>query len=241
LDGRLKSPRRILAIGDIHGCSQALSVLVRAIAPGPTDLVVTLGDQIDRGPDTKGVIDRLLLLRRRCEVVCLLGNHEQMLLDSWDRRHRPLAANPVLRGWLRVGGLATLDSYGPSADLGDLPADHLEFLTGCVPYFETEDHIFLHANYHPDVPLEAQTGLMIRWESLGDFLPGPHRSGKTAIVGHTPQRDGEILDLGHLKAIDTYCCGGGWLTALEVATGRFWQANQRGEVRERALASLPQV
>jgi serine/threonine protein phosphatase 1 len=63
-------------------------------------------------------------------------------------------------------------------------------------------------------------------------VPARHCSGKVAVVGHTPQKSGEVLDLGYLKCIDTFCHGGGWLTALEVGTGKVWQANRAGEVRE---------
>ena len=63
-------------------------------------------------------------------------------------------------------------------------------------------------------------------------MPRPHSSGKTAVVGHTEGHDGEILDLGYLKCIDTYCFGGGWLTALETAGGHVWQVNDRGELRD---------
>ena len=68
--------------------------------------------------------------------------------------------------------------------------------------------------------------------SLRDGIPGPHRSGKAVIVGHTSQKGGEVLDLGHVKCIDTFCYGGGWLTALDVHTGEVWQADRGGNMRE---------
>ena len=74
------SPRTI-AIGDIHGCSAALDALLKAIQPRPEDCIVTLGDYINRGPDSRGVIERLIELKDRCRLVSLLGNHDQMLLD----------------------------------------------------------------------------------------------------------------------------------------------------------------
>ena len=84
----------------------------------------------------------------------------------------------------------------------------------------------------PDpLPMVEQPALILRWESLRDMTPGPHESGKTVIVGHTSQKGGEILDLGHLVCIDTYCCGGGWLTALDVDTEEVWQVNRNGELR----------
>ena len=111
--------------------------------------------------------------------------------------------------------------------------EHYEFLEGCLDYHETDSHIFVHANYFPDIPMSEQEVGMLRWESLRDMTPGPHESGKTVIVGHTSQKGGEILDLGHLVCIDTYCHGSGRLTALDVRTGEVWQADREGRVRRR--------
>ncbi|WP_165075313.1 metallophosphoesterase family protein [Paludisphaera rhizosphaerae] len=214
---------RVIAIGDVHGCSTALGALIEAVEPRPTDLIVTLGDYIDRGPDSRGVLDQLIELGRRCRLVPILGNHDQMLLDV------RIGKYPIF-WFFDIGGTTTLDSYGPGRELSLIPDEHYEFLEGCLDYHETATHIFTHANYFPDVPMAEQHAGTLRWESIREMTPGPHESGKTVIVGHTPQRTGEILDLGHLVCIDTYCHGGGWLTALEVKTGEFWRANQRGEV-----------
>lgn len=111
-----------------------------------------------------------------------------------------------------------------------IPAEHVEFIKRCRDYHETVNHIFVHAYYDPDRPLHEQSGAGLRWASL-PMVPARHCSGKIAIVGHTPQRSGEILDLGFLKCIDTLCHGGGWLTALEVGSGKVWQANMAGELR----------
>src|SRR5262249_51615265 len=94
-----------------------------------------------------------------------------------------------------------------------------------------------HAGYQPDLTLDRQPGSVLRRRSSEDEWPGPHVSGKVAVVGHTPQKSGAILDLGHLVCIDTNCHGGGWLTALDVGSGRYWQANEQGQVREGRLAS----
>jgi serine/threonine protein phosphatase 1 len=216
-----KSPRTI-AIGDIHGCSLALAALIEAIEPDSEDVLVTLGDYINRGPDSRDVLDQLIDLSRRCRLVPLLGNHDQKLLEARAGTH------PTT--WIGMGGLATLDSYGPGRDLSLIPDEHFEFLEGCRDYYETDTHIFVHANYFPDIPMGEQEVGMLRWESLREMTPGPHESGKIVIVGHTSQKTGEILDLGHLMCIDTYCHGGGWLTALDVLTGEVWQANQRREL-----------
>jgi serine/threonine protein phosphatase 1 len=217
---------RTIAIGDIHGCSAALDAVLQAIHPRPDDTIVTLGDYIDRGPDSRGVLDQLIALGPRCRLVPILGNHDQMLLDVRAGKH------PI--SWLfDIGGTATLDSYGSGRGLDLVPDAHYAFLGGCVDFFETESHIFLHANYVADVPMAEQSVGMLRWESLRDMTPGPHESGKTVIAGHSAQKSGEILDLGYLKCIDTYCHGGGWLTALDVVTGEAWQADREGTMRTR--------
>jgi serine/threonine protein phosphatase 1 len=215
---------RTIAIGDIHGCSAALDALLEAIRPRPDDTIVTLGDYINRGRDSRGVIARLMELKTRCRLVPLLGNHEEMLFEA--------LANSYRRDdFLGVGGDDTLDSYGPDRDLSLIPDDHIKFLKSCLDYYETETHIFVHANYFPEIPIDEQPVGMMRWESIRDMTPGPHESGKTVIVGHTSQRSAEILDLGHLKCIDTYCYGGGWLTALDVHNEEVWQADREGNLR----------
>src|SRR5438067_10063043 len=109
---------RTIAIGDIHGCSQALRAVVDAIEPAPDDTLVMLGDYVDRGSDSRGVLELILELEGRCRLVPLLGNHELMLLDA--------VQNPsVLGPWLECGGHATVRSY--DGRLGNIPREHLEF------------------------------------------------------------------------------------------------------------------
>jgi serine/threonine protein phosphatase 1 len=215
---------RTIAVGDIHGCARALATLLAAIAPQPDDQLVILGDYIDRGPDTRGVLEQLLALGEQCQLVVLLGNHEQMLLQC-------LASTTLRTQWLQYGGRETVDSYGGSLEA--LPPTHLEFLRGSRRCYETRQHFFVHANYVSTLPLDQQPELVVLWMHLTRHLPGPHVSGKTAIVGHTPLATGEILDLGYLVDIDTCCFGGGWLTALEVETKQIWQANDAGVLRRR--------
>ena len=100
-------------------------------------------------------------------------------------------------------------------------------------YYETEKCIFVHANYAADKPLAAQSDTLLLWQHLNTFIPEPHISGKTVFVGHTPQKTGEILNLGHVVCLDTGCCMGGWLTALDVNSGQYWQTNKFGERRSR--------
>jgi serine/threonine protein phosphatase 1 len=219
-------PARTIAIGDIHGCASALDALLTAIDPTPEDTVVTLGDYVNRGPDSRGVIDRLIDLRRRCRLVSILGNHDEVFLDCLDGNNR---LKPT---WLRMGGDATLASYGSKRDLGGVPKTHIAFLRECRLFYETETHLFVHANYDPRLPMDRQQAEMLRWRSLRDTIPRPHVSGKTVIVGHSSQKNGEILDLGYLKCVDTYCYGGGWLTGLDVHSGRIWQFKRDGQPRQ---------
>jgi serine/threonine protein phosphatase 1 len=220
---------RTIAIGDIHGCSRALEALLAAIGPRPEDVIVTLGDYVNRGPDSRGVLDRLIALEGQCTLVPILGNHDQMLLAALSGN-----AQAVFNS-LDMGAGATLASYGArtasAAELSRIPAEHAAFLERCRDYYETETHLFLHAQYDPEMPMEDQPSYLLRWESLRDDMPEPHVSGKRAIVGHTSQRSGEILDLGYLVCIDTFCYGGGWLTALDVQTEEVWQASREGELR----------
>ena len=214
---------RTIAIGDIHGCSTALAALVAAFNPTSDDTIVPLGDYVDRGIDSKGVLDLLIELGDRCNLVPILGNHDQMMLHASDGRSD-------LQFWLNCGGDSALDSYGSSGQLDLIPIEHMRFLESCHSYYESETHIFLHANYTPKLSLGEHDDHTIRWLSLRDYIPQQqHCSGRNAVVGHTPH--GEVFDIGHLVCIDTGVCNGGWLTALDVDSGQLWQVNERGELR----------
>ena len=139
---------QVLAIGDVHGCLKALQAVVEAFEPTKSDVVVMLGDCIDRGPDSCGVIDFVIALSERCNVVPLLGNHEEMLLAAVDR---PGTAAM----WLACGGREALESYGVG-QAADLPRDHLLYLRTWKDYWQTSTHFFAHANYAPPIPLERQ-------------------------------------------------------------------------------------
>jgi serine/threonine protein phosphatase 1 len=221
---------RVLAIGDIHGCLGPLNDLLAWVQPTQDDLVVTLGDYVDRGPDTRGVLERLIELKRSgTRLVCLRGNHEVMML----------AARYGGRGdrnmWLSVGGLQALGSYGSSpgrsGTLDDVPRDHWDFLEHyLLDYYETGAHIFVHATVLCGFDMDEQPEYALYWE----FLPNAmrHQSGKTVICGHTSQKSGVPKVVPGAVCIDTYAHGGGWLTCLDAATGRYWQVNLLGQRRE---------
>lgn len=228
---------RLLVIGDIHGCAQALDALLIAVRPTPLDRIITLGDYVDRGADSHGVIERIIALHANYRVVSLRGNHELMMLSA--RRD-----NESLQFWLAVGGREALASYSPSrrgGSLTDIPESHWRFLKRtCVDWYEAERHFFVHANVDPDLPLDQQPSSMLHWEVINEWTP-PHMSGKIMLCGHTEQRRGWPLVLPHAICVDTYCYGGGWLTCLDVLNGRLWQANERRETRTSWIDEIPNL
>jgi len=213
------SPGRTIAIGDIHGCARALEVILDAIVPDPGDVIITLGDYIDRGPQSRQVIDRLLRLEQECQLIPLQGNHECLLLDALQRK-------TLFNFWLQCGGQQTLESYGGT--LEQIPPSHIDFFQRCQRYHETEQHLFFHANFNPALPAAEQDDQQLFWEHLRGPGPGQHISGKRVFVGHTPQDRGRILRLDHIVCLDTYCFGNGCLSAMEVHSETTWQANQQG-------------
>ncbi len=212
---------RFFAIGDIHGCLTALQRLDQEIQFCADDTVVTLGDYVDRGPDSCGVIDYLISLRSRCHLVTLRGNHEIMMMRAKEDRS-------VLFDWLACGGHETLTSYSSDSFAG-IPQSHWDFLDETIRFHEEAHDFYVHANAYPDFALSDQPDYMLFWERFGD--PSPHFSGRRMICGHSAQRNGRPLDVGHSLCIDTWAHGGGWLTCLDVRSGIYWQANQQGSLR----------
>jgi serine/threonine protein phosphatase 1 len=228
------SKPRVLAIGDIHGCCKAFRALLDAVAPRAGDTVVALGDYVDRGPDSAGVLNTLCKMidspNQFGRIICLRGNHEQMMLEARNGQGE-------LEVFLGVGGDATLASYSPLGDEGrldDVPSEHWALLEHfCVDWFETDTHFFVHGGACADLPLHEQPIYMLRWEVFND--PPPHESGKIMVCGHTPQRSGNPRNIGHAVCIDTGACSpckGGWLTCLDTISGQTWQANELGQTRK---------
>jgi serine/threonine protein phosphatase 1 len=225
---------RTLAIGDIHGCRAALDHLLAFVDPKPGETIVALGDFVDRGPDSKGVIDKLIELHVAGQLVALRGNHEIMMLHALEGEMEHLSF------WIACGGEAALESYAPEGQaplIEHVPATHLHFIKHtCVDWYEMETHFFVHANVHPDLPLAEQKTAHLHWESFGVNWHRAHCSGKIMVCGHTQQRSGVPLNLGSAVCIDTAAYAGGWLTCLDVTTGDFWQANELGQTRRGTIA-----
>jgi len=215
---------RILAIGDIHGALSALETLLEFVALQPTDRLITLGDYVDRGPGSAGVLNRLIELHRTHRITSLTGNHEVMMCQA-------IHLADESTWWAKQVGRETLESYG-CATLAGVPPAHWHFLEHiCVPYHESARHVFVHAGLEPDVPLECQEDQWLFWENLTERAVDPGL-GKTMICGHTQQKSGVPLDLEFAIGIDTGAYrDDGWLTCLDVEHRKYWQANQRGEKR----------
>lgn len=220
---------RLLAIGDIHGCLLQLNDLLNLVKPTAEDQVILLGDYVDRGPDSRGVLDRILELNKSgMNLICLRGNHEIMMLAARE-------GQSDYKMWLSVGGVEALGSYGKSpghsGTLTDVPHEHWSFLKDeLLDYHETERHIFVHAGLHRDLELDQQSDEWLFWEYLHDDMR--HCSGKTVICGHTAQRAGNVKVVPGAICIDTFIAGGGWLTCLDALTGKYWQVNFMGKARE---------
>ncbi|MBT8044666.1 MAG: serine/threonine protein phosphatase [Verrucomicrobiae bacterium] len=221
---------RTLVIGDIHGSLSALEALSEFVDFAPDDTIVTLGDYVDRGPDSKEVIDFLIELRESHEVVTLKGNHEVMMENA---RH----SEQELYFWLMNGGEATLNSFhvaNPNRLGKEVSQRYWHFIAACDRFYETSNQIIVHAGLDAETDLEDQDDRDLYWRRI--LNTEPHQSGKKLICGHTPQKNGDPLVLDHAVCIDTFAFGkDGWLTCLDIETGTYWQANSDGETRKNTL------
>lgn len=188
----------LIAIGDIHGCSGTLEVLLDRLSPTKDDHLVFVGDYIDRGPDSKGVIDRLLRLRKEHQCTFLRGNHESFMLGYLNMGEYEL--------WRVNGGLATLSSYLNENHEIEIPYEHEAFIRETRLFLDTPDFFFVHAGIKPrDTVAES-----IRRNDEGVFLwERSHLDAKrlvwekTVVCGHTPQP--KPINRDKLIAIDTGC------------------------------------
>lgn len=217
---------RTLAIGDIHGFSGALETLLAMLKPDE-DRLVFLGDYVDRGPDSRGVLERLVALSANPNHVFLRGNHDEWMLRARDEKS-------WFKTWIGdgVGGKKTLRSYGAAtintAAMDLVPPTHWKFLEQSRLFFEDDFHIYVHASLSWQVPEDTDSQILL-WRSIFDIPP--QQNGKRVICGHTPQPSGAPLDRGHAVGIDTFCSGTRWLSAFDVESNDVFQANGNGETR----------
>ncbi len=235
---RAENGVRIYAIGDVHGCRAELDRLLTMIddddaarGGNVTTSLIFLGDLVDRGPDSAGVVARLLdLSRTRANVRFLKGNHEELFLEALK------GAKDALRLFCRVGGKQTILSYGMEAreydELGYpelaarletlIPAEHRAFLEGFEDMIVSGDYAFVHAGIRPDVPLEEQRGADLRW--IRDaFLEHRGAHPKLIVHGHTITAD--VDRHPNRIGVDTGAYSSGKLTAIGIEGGEIWFLN----------------
>jgi serine/threonine protein phosphatase 1 len=192
----------IYAIGDVHGCrvelQQALDWIATDSNKSLDTQIVMLGDYIDRGPDSAGVLNTVIRYRAlygRNRFITLMGNHEDMALYDTPN-------------WLYNGGREALASYID----GEMTEDHVKFLKTLPKYHETENHIFVHAGVDDDVPMHQQHDAFLLWKRYHRGM-GPMKLSKLMVHGHTPQRE---IEYGPNRMnIDTACVFGGKLTVAK--------------------------
>lgn len=188
----------LIAIGDIHGCAATLDVLLEQLAPSNGDHLLFVGDYIDRGPDSKGVIDRLLELRSEHKCTFLRGNHEAFMLDYLN--------DGAFHLWRMNGGMATLSSYANHTRQISIPQEHIDFINETKLYLDTEDFFFVHAGLRPHLSIRQnldQVGEdVFLWER--EHITAPALAWEKPVVcGHTPHED--PINKDKLIMIDTGC------------------------------------
>ena len=190
----------LIAIGDIHGCVGTLEALMGRLAPTDGDELVFVGDYVDRGPDSKGVLDYLIALAETHRCTFLRGNHEALMLEYFDEGVYDL--------WRVNGGVATLSSYAGPARHVHVPPTHLAFVRGTVLYHDTPEFFFVHAGLRAEMTIREN----VRWCGPDVFLwerdhleasDGEIAWEKPVVCGHTPRP--RPINRPKLIGIDTGC------------------------------------
>lgn len=223
--------RLVYAVGDVHGrldvLEQMIQVIVgdvRAQQPRQQPLLIFLGDYVDRGPESAGVVERILRLKKKpaFEVRTLKGNHEEALLQ--------FVGDPTFgQTWAEHGGLATISSYGVQPPLSRLdpevwerardafdaalPAHHRAFYESLELTVEVGDYLFVHAGVRPGVALQDQAERDLLW-IRSEFLQHQGPFGKVVVHGHTPMEEPQVLP--HRIGLDTGAYATGVLTAVRL-------------------------
>jgi serine/threonine protein phosphatase 1 len=242
---RGKEGCRAYAVGDIHGRLDLLNQLIvhieddLAARPVAKAFVIFLGDLIDRGPDSAGVVERLRTYKAPgVQPVFLSGNHEEVML-------RLLAGERgILSSWLTFGGAECAQSYGVDVELlrrvdeheaiallnEKVPEEHRTFLASFADSFRFGDYLFVHAGVRPGIPLEEQTGSDLRW-IRDPFLSDDKEHGFVVVHGHTIVS--EVEERSNRIGIDTGAYRSGVLTALAIEDKCRWYLSSQGTI-ERA-------
>lgn len=223
--------KRTLVISDIHGELHLLEELLQEAKYNDSeDGLILLGDYVDRGPDSKGVLERIIQLKERGAIV-LRGNHDQMMLDAVN--DKPGAR----KNWARNGGLATLQSYDPSINDMTFPTaaifwEHVDFIKETAYYHEEDDSIFVHAGVHPGIPVQQTDPSILMW--IREEFHKAYSSEETVVFGHTPAfilrgtNDHSVyFGDNRIIGIDGGAAYGGQLNCLELPSGKVYCVKKR--------------
>jgi serine/threonine protein phosphatase 1 len=228
---------RIYAIGDIHGRLDLFAAMASAIdaddaaRPSADTTVILLGDLVDRGPESAGVIDHAMRWARERRVRLIGGNHEEIFLDAFENRE-------TLRLFIRIGGRETILSYGIEPadfqlatidELGEMirtavPEEHIQYLAAGEEMIRVGDYLFAHAGLKPGVEIEAQRVGDLRW-IREPFLSSAANHGAVVVHGHTITDEPEIRQ--NRIGIDTGAFASGRLTALRLEGQQRWICEAR--------------
>ncbi len=228
----IKPKGRLFAIGDIHGCSDETETLLnwleRNEGLSQDDLVIFIGDYIDRGFNSRAVIDLLCDFRRKYPAsIFLKGNHEDMLLHFLGKK----GSNGDV--YIKNGGGPTLASYGLTEDaspedlMSRIPKNHLDFFDKLESFIECDNYYFVHAGLNPKRTLKRQVVDDLYWIREG-FMEENHPFGKTVVFGHTPHAD-VIFELPYKIGIDTGLVYGNKLTSIELTQRLVYQVSCQGQ------------
>jgi serine/threonine protein phosphatase 1 len=216
--------RRVYAVGDVHGCLDQLAAIHDQIAadllarPISEATIIHLGDYIDRGPDSAGVIEHLLRGFAGARSVNLMGNHEHMMLQAVDTGELE-----DFELWMLNGGRASLRSWqigalGATRELAHrVPAEHLGFMRGLALSHREGGYLFVHAGLRPGLPIEAQSTHDLLW-IREPFLSWRGDFGSVIVHGHTPMQ-GPVVKANRI-GIDTGAVLGGPLTCAVLEEDR---------------------
>lgn len=230
------SSNKVFAIGDIHGCNNELQKLLKKLPLDQNSTLVFLGDYVDRGPDSKGVLQTIIELQNDYNVVALLGNHEAMMLEFIKDPSSALAGFFILNG-----GSATLASYVTHGNHYQFPEAHLHFLENLPLTYETDSHFFVHAGV-PNQKLKKMDPSLHRNDLLWirrPFLESTFNWEKVIVHGHTPSH--EIERTQRRINLDTGCVYNGTLSAMEVHSQQIYQVQAEGKIPHTFLKEDPQI
>jgi serine/threonine protein phosphatase 1 len=225
----LDLPPRLFVIGDIHGCLDEAAAVVEFLRDqedlSQEDLLVFVGDYIDRGGSSKEVVEYLLSIQQDFpRTIFLKGNHEDMLLAFMGFEGH------MGSSYLMNGGLQTLQSYGfyaevvPERCLAEMPEPHIRFFQSLERCLMVQNLVIVHAGLNPLVDVDYQQDEDLFW-IRDEFIANVHFFEKTVVFGHTPYRD-VMFDLPYKIGIDTGLVYGNKLTCVELINGEVFQISR---------------